>query len=475
MKKMFSKRKMYNVIALILSLAMICGFFTGCGTPVNQKSSDGKVHITIGGMPNEKTEANAATYELFQENVKNFMQENPNIVVEADPWSFDLKNYLTKAAAGDLPTMFYTSPTELRTLVNSGYIKDVTKFAKKYGYEDGYNNEDYSDLYKVDDKYYALVKDGSISYIGIIYNINLFRQAGLLDENGIPKYPQTWEELAQTAKIIKDKTGKYGFCMPTKNNQGGWLFLNIMWAYGADFMEKKDGKWVATFASDEGAAALNYLKDLKWKYNVLQDETLADVFTEGQYLSTDNVGMTINGVGMLNNFVSKFQLDVKNMAMSRNPAGPAGRISQRNSNIYVFSGTDEENEACFKWLDFIGQGAKANDAMKENIEKNAKISAGKNYAVGYGVLSVWKDKERNKVESEILDKYATVDKKYFKDYIDGEDVIYKSEPPRCAQQLYSVLDACIQQVLNDKNADCKAILEQAQKDFQLNYLDKETN
>lgn len=475
MRKISSKRKLYNIVALILSLTMICGFFTGCGTPVNQKSSDGKVHITIGGMPNERTEANAAIYDLFQQNAKKFMKENPDIVVEADPWSFDLKNYLTKAAAGDLPTMFSTSPTELKTLVNSGYIKDVTKFAEKYGYADGYNDKDYSNLYKMNDKYYALVKDGSIGYIGILYNIKLFKQAGLVDENGIPKYPQTWEELAQTAKIIKDKTGKYGFCIPTKSNQGGWLFLNIMWAYGADFMKQKDGKWVATFASDEGAAALNYIKDLKWKYDVLQDETLADMFTCGKYLATDNAGMTINGVGMLNSFVDKFQLDVKNVAMSRNPAGPAGRISQRNSTIYVFSGTDEENEACFKWLDFIGQGAKVNDTMKENIEKSAKISSEKNYAVGYGVASVWKDKERIRVESDIADKYATVDKKYFNDYIEGKDVKYKSEPPRCAQQLYSVLDACIQQVLNDKNADCKAILKQAQKDFQLNYLDKETD
>ena len=141
----------------------------------------------------------------------------------------------------------------------------------------------------------------------------------------------------------------------------------------------------------------------------------------------------------------------------------------------VFSGTDEQNEACFKWLDFIGKGVKVTDDMRDNYEKNTKMKFDKNYPVGYGILSAWKEPERVKMMNDIEAKYATVDSKDYEDYINGEDVKYFSEPPRCAQQMYAALDSCLQQVLSDKNADCKAIMEKAQKDFQVNHLDKERN
>ena len=42
-----------------------------------------------------------------------------------------------------------------------------------------------------------------------------------------------------------------------------------------------------------------------------------------------------------------------------------------------------------------------------------------------------------------------------------------------AQQLYDVLDAAIQRVLNDKNADVMETLKEAENNFQKNFLDKE--
>ena len=459
----------------VLTTALVCMLFSGCATPAGNRSSDGKIHIKIGGTPLERTENNAAIYDLFHKNADAFMKENPNIVVEADSWSFDLQNYLAKGAAGDLPTMFTTSPTELKKLADTEYISDVTKLAKKYGYANAYDNELYGDQYMIDGKYYALIQDSAISYIGVVYNNKVFKEAGLLNSDGKIDYPQTWEELAETAKTIKDKTGKIGFVMPTKNNQGGWLFLNIMKAYGADFETEKDGKWKAVFASDEGVAALQYIKDLKWKYGVLQDEIIADMYTAGQNIATDNAAMTITGVGMLSAFVDKYELDTSKIEMSKNPAGPKGRYSQRNSTIVVFSGTEEENEACFKWLDFIGQGVNVTDEVKENYEANVKIKNERNYPVGYGIISALKNSKKTDMMNEIEKKYATVDSKNYEDYVKGEGVKYFSEPPRCAQQLYALFDACMQQVLSVKNADCKAILEKAQKDFQVNYLDKETN
>lgn len=465
--------KLKKLSLVVLALALAIGMLSGCSVG-NKKADDGKIHIKIGGTPVERTEGNAAVYDLFQERAQKFMEENPDIVVEADTFSFDLKNYLTKAAAGDLPTMFYTSPTELKLMADSGYIKDISEQAKKYGFYDGYDLEKYKELFTVDGKMYA-VAYGTPSHIGVMYNKKVMKEAGLVDANGAIKYPQTWEELAVTAQTIKEKTGKTGFFMPTKNNQGGWLSLNVFWAFGTEFMKQENNKWVATFASDEGVAALEYFKDLKWKYNAIQADVIADINGSGKALAANEVGMTINGIGITNNFVQNYELDIKNIAMSRIPAGPKGRVSQRNASVYVFTGTDEENDACFKWLEFIGQGAKVTDDMKEQWNRDYKIKHEKGYAVGYGVTDLWVDEERIKAEEEIQQKYRTVDESSFADYMSSDGITYRSEPERCAQQLYSAIDACLQQVFSDENADCRAILEKAQKDFQLNYLDKETN
>lgn len=465
-----------KVIGVALATVLTVSALAGCGTPVNQsgRNADGKIVIKIGGTPVERTEKNASTYDLFQANKAAFEAANPDIVVKADSWSFDLRNYLTKAAAGDLPTMFYTSPTELNTLKNSGYIKDVTALAEKYGYAEGYDNEKYGELYMEDDKFYGLVQDGTLESIGVMYNKDVMREAGLVDESGKVKVPQTWEELGEMAGQVKGKTGKIGFVMPTSKNQGGWLFLNMAWAYGVEFMKQEDsGKWKATFASDEGVAALEYIKDLKWKYNALQSETIADVTHQGKYLSTDTAAMTIFSPGIMNNWVTSYGLDIKKISMSTNPAGPKGKYSQRNSHIYVFTGTDEQNEACFKWLDFLGQGAEVNDKMRKNVEDQAKIKSEKGYPVGWGQIPLWKNEDRIKAIEDVEAPYVNVDKADYEEYMAGDGVIYQAEPPVCAQQLYSIIDACLQEVLNNKNADCRAILEKAQNDFQLNYLDKE--
>ena len=42
-----------------------------------------------------------------------------------------------------------------------------------------------------------------------------------------------------------------------------------------------------------------------------------------------------------------------------------------------------------------------------------------------------------------------------------------------SQELYGILDNCIQQVLQDQNADIPSILEKAANDYQINYLDNE--
>ena len=106
--------------------------------------------------------------------------------------------------------------------------------------------------------------------LGMAYNVDLMEQAGLMDADGTPKQPKDWSEVAEFAVQIKEATGKPGIAFPTASNFGGWLFMPVAWSYGVSFMEQdSDGKWKATFDTPEAVEALQYIKDLKWKYDVL--------------------------------------------------------------------------------------------------------------------------------------------------------------------------------------------------------------
>ena len=176
--------------------------------------------------------------------------------------------------SGQLPTIYSTHFTEVSQIIAAGYSADLTDELKKQGIYDKIN-KDVLDLVSKDGKVYAFP---SAAYIlGIAFNVDDFQAAGLMNADGTPQQPKTWDELAQFAVKLKQATGRPGFVFPTANNNGGWQFTQIAWSYGADFMEKgSDGKWKAVFNSPEAAEALQWIKDLKWKYDVLPANTLID-------------------------------------------------------------------------------------------------------------------------------------------------------------------------------------------------------
>ena len=459
---MFKRTK--KVISLALATVALGSamMLSGCS------EDNGRTKISIGDWPAD-TDSNAAVYQQY----KDTMQElYPDIEIVPDTSTGNTTSYITRAISGQLPNLYVISYTEANNIIENGFCADITEASKKFNFAESLNPLVLNKVSK-DGKVYGIPQTAYA--LGLACNKEMFIKAGLVNPDGTLMYPQTYEELAQFAAKIKEKTGKAGIMFPTMNNQGGWIFSNVAWSFGVDFMEQdKDGKWKATFNTQECIDALQYIKDLKWKYDVLPDNTFIGIEEERKLFASNQAAMYIihPTERML---VKNYNMNKDNICFARVPAGPAGRYTLMGGNFYAISpeSTSEQIDAIFKFLEVKGHSPKVTDEIREasaialEHDKNENVPVMREPA-----LSLWVNDERVAMNSELRAIYANVPEENFADYSSFADVSLREEEPVCAQELYSILDAGIQQVLTDKNADCAAIVKQMASDFQKNHLDK---
>lgn len=461
-------KKVLRMIAMIAIMALLCGCISGCG---GKEENDGKITISVGNWIPE----NGKGRDVIDRYKEDFMKKYPNIVIEPDTWAYDTKTFMVKASANQLPTLYTTHFTELEKIQKGGYAADITDAMKKYGIYDAINPEL---MELVTDENGRVMGMPTSAYTMSLYiNKALFKQAGLVNEDGSIKVPQTYKEMAEYAQIIKEKTGKAGLALPTSGNGGGWIFLNIAWAFGVEFEEQDaDGKWKATFDTPEFRNALQYVHDLKWKHNALLDNSIVDLAEFMKQFGIGEAGMCIlhpaAGIGLS----ASYGINIEDIAVARLPEGDAGRFAQMGGTVYVISpdATEEEIDACMKWMQFYHKYTpEVNDELKESLAKSAKESADQGRAVlGRSAYDLWVNPERIKATEEAEAPFVNVDPKDYDDYFSFKDVKIRPEPAAAAQELYSVLDNALQEVITNKDANIDQIATQAVKDFQTNHLDK---
>ena len=459
---------MRNVIKLICLILILCFLATGCGK-LKETEEIEEISVSVSNWPSSR---NKASLKLYKKHLEEMKKLYPNINIIPDEWQYDVNAFLPKAANGQLPTVFLTYFTETQKMIDGGYAKDITEEVKKAGYDKLYNDV-YMNLLKKNDRYFGLVKSGYI--MGLLCNVKLFKESGLVDGKGVPLFPESFDELVNVAKTIKEKTGKAGFYMPTTNNQGGWIFCNIAWAFGTEFEKQINGQWMATFDSEECYNALKYVRDLKWEHGVLQEDILGDA-SNGflNMFAEDEVAMGIQAPYTVNNVIKEDKMDKDNVSVSRIPKGPVMRASLQGGGVYIFSSTATAQEvaAAFKWLEVTGGIPTNSESTKNAWESAAKSLSEDGGIVGYGNIYIFADEKLAKIKNKAEEPYIAVAPEMFDDYHSMKDVTVKSEPAVCAQELYAVFDRILQKILTDENADIRMILKQEEEMFQLKYLDK---
>ena len=251
---------MKGSISRLAALALTGAMTMAMAVPAVSDAADGdKIKIEYWHCNSEEQGG-----KTVDELVKAFNESNDHIEVTAkfnpDMYKGLMQNLQAEAATGNYPALVQIGWAFLDYFSNNfAYIKPQDAIDK-------YDTEDPNFL---SDNFLPNVLDLAVNsngeQVGIPYSLSspvlyinkdLLKEAGL-DENG----PETWEQVMEFAETVKEKTGKYGFYM--QEPADFWAQQAIIESNGASMLTKDaDGKAQATFASEEGAEAMQLLQDM---------------------------------------------------------------------------------------------------------------------------------------------------------------------------------------------------------------------
>jgi ABC-type glycerol-3-phosphate transport system substrate-binding protein len=396
--------------------------------------------------------------------MKLFEKTHPNIKLVFVDWYWQADKFAADLDAGRAPDAMTIPATEGDLLIGKGQVIDLAPLMKEKGV-----GQDFNDLiltpYKREGRLYAI--PANIYVMGLFYDKKLFRDAGLVNNSGEPAPPTTWDELVTSAQAIKQKTGAAGFCMLSKSNQGGWTFVNLGWQAGGEFERRVGDKWQAAFAEPPIVAAMQFVKDLRWKHNVLSTELLLDGGATFPMLAKHECGMAIYPPEWFE-YVLQTGGTLEDLGLTGLPAGPGGRANLMGGSYRAINSRAKPaaQQAAMEWI--IWQSFSL-DALELEITTPARAGVRVPWSIAIRSLMYKPDSEQARKERELLDKYRNVP--YFKTYVEQVGQYARPEPFVAPQELYAALDGVIQAVLKDEKADPQALLTQAAQDFQTKYLD----
>lgn len=468
--------KMVSLL-LALCLVMACVPFAAAEEVID---ADLTCTITLGNWPPDT--AADAEKALFEGYKATMAKQYPNVTLVPDYYSYSLSNYVPMAKGHTAPSIFQPPFTDPQLLISQGLVGDVTDALEKFGVLDQFSPSYVEMLADENGRIYGLPRDGYV--LGMHINIDLFREAGLMTEDGLPMYPKTLQEMAEYGQIIKEKTGKAGLVFPASETYGGWLFTNIAWNFGcvgenALEYQDEDGRWVCNFTSPECIAAMEFMRDLRWKYDILNaDATTTDWAGAHSLLGTGEAAMNFAADDSVDQPTANKGLPVDSFALIPFPAGPEGRYALAGGTCYMFSPdiTEDQAVALMAYLKVLGKLPFLDDQIIEGMRADYAAKRDRGAPV-LPAISAWTDENYNSAKQAIIDEFCNVDMRLYNDFFDSISqgtISLKSEEPIFAQQLYRELTAVVQRMITREGADVEKALRKAEESFQ-EYLDDEYN
>jgi ABC-type glycerol-3-phosphate transport system substrate-binding protein len=432
--------------AIGLLLVAGVGLSSAACSGSDDESADGKVKITVNGLP-PATEA--VNHKRFLDDVAAFEKANPKIDIVPREGKMDPKTFAAKLAGGQLEDVFYVYFTDPASLIAKRQVADISSYLDEFPSTKQIRPELLKVFSDSGGKVYGLPSENYS--MGLLYNRTLFTKAGL-DPNSPPK---TWDEVRTAAKKISALgNGTIGYGDYSKSNTGGWHFTAELYSLGGDIAVKDGEAWKAAFNDDKGKEVLRQLKEMRWTDNSMGSRQLLEWADLLQLMGSGKLGMYVATGDNIPTIVNQYKGNYADYGLASIPGGQATLAGGEG---YMFNAkvTPAKARAGLKWLTF-----KFNSLAR--ITEDKKFAADHKLPVGLPEPAIWTGDAAQK-QVEAVQQYANVPQDNYKPFISGAGAVpIKLEPPN-AQQIYAVLDVAMQKVLTDKNANVDKLLGDAEK------------
>ncbi|MGA7934882.1 MAG: sugar ABC transporter substrate-binding protein [Kovacikia sp.] len=339
---------LFALLGLVLSWVVSCG--TGTSTSNNGQQAAGKQEVEFWTM-----QLQPQFTDYFNQLIATFEKENPTLTVRwVDvPWADMERKILTAVSAKTAPDVVNLNPNFASQLAERNAWLDL----------DAKVTPQVRQLY-LPNIWQANMLDGKsfglpwyLTTRVTIYNTDLLKQAG------VSKPPATYAELAQVAKQVKDKTGKYAFFVTFVPQDSG----EVLESFVQMGVQLVNGEGKAAFNTSQGKAAFQYWVDL-YKNGLLPKEAL----TEGHRYAIDlyqrgDTAILASGAEFLNTIATNAPTIAKVSASAPQITGKTGKKNVAVMDLVIPKDT-KVPDAALKFALFI-----TNDANQLSFAKAANV------------------------------------------------------------------------------------------------------
>ena len=273
--------KAKKILSAVLASVLAVGALSGCS---EEKKNDGikTVHIWSGDRGAK------AVFDVLTEEFNRTTGKEKGMKIE---WTYFTENYNTVLDSarnnGTLPEFFELAYAQRESYIETGDIVaiDDLEGGKEYLASNDWKKAENKNVF--DNKTYSIMHSATCT--GFIYNKDLFKAAGLVDENGEPTPPKTWEEVREYAKKLTNKdNGVYGYCFPQKF---GWFYtLTGAFASTESEVNKVDTENV-TYDYSGAKKMLDFICGVKSDGSMMPGPESLDNDTARAYFAEGKIGM----------------------------------------------------------------------------------------------------------------------------------------------------------------------------------------
>ncbi|HEY9647460.1 MAG TPA: sugar ABC transporter substrate-binding protein [Chroococcidiopsis sp.] len=333
--KTWVKLTLFALLGVVLSWAVSCS--PGGSSAGSDASGSQEVEFWTMQLQPDFT-------DYFNQLIASFESENPGVKVRwVDvPWAEMQSKILTAVSGGTAPDVVNLNPDFAAQLAGKGAWLDLNK-AVPPDVQDDYLPKIWQ-ASQLEGETFALpwYLTTSVS----IYNTDLFQQAG------ISQPPATYAELAQVAKQVKEKTGKYAYFITFVPEDSAQALQSLV-QMGVQLIDA-DGN--AGFNTPAGKAAFQYWTDL-YQQQLLPQEVLTQGHRRAiELYQAGETAILSSGAEFLKTIATNAPAIAQVSASSPQLTGETGKKSVAVMNLLVPKDTDQP-EAAVKFALYVTNNA----------------------------------------------------------------------------------------------------------------------